>query len=518
MIIDKLHIIFMRKKYLLLLLFLVGAGIVAGFLVDYCQNRPANLQVAQIFHNSYFSQSEFFDQAYKAAKTADKRSDNIKAILVNHHLLAGNFIAESFNYIATTAPITVVLISPNHFSAGRGNFIASAGTWHTPYGDLVPDSALVKKLSDANLISVDESPFSQEHGASGIMPFVKKSLPNAKVVPVIVNDHVTAKQAQQIADSIYPLLPSNCLLVLSFDFSHYLTGRAADFHDVKSLAAIENFDLASISRLDSDSRPGLIFSLKLLKDFGNENFNLLENSNSSRLTHQDILETTSYITGYFTSGSEKSSLTNTFLVFPPIDISTTTQSGFDRYGKNFAVEYLERLFTGQDATMATVNSESINQFNQTLKRLGFTNISSKSQTILAGDLKISSLVLPPSATMIQKQTAAYAEIDKGADVVIINGQYNSPIETYKNKIIIYGQGSGLTDESLKDGSVSVAYGISLTNNNLTITILPLAAQGEKYKLLVGKQNDTILSAIAAVSYANISGQIRQGIINIGNFK
>ncbi len=490
----------------------------AGFLVYYKNIHSVAPQNQQVFHNSYFSQSDFFDQAYKSAKPAGEHKGDIKAILVNHHLLAGNFIAESFNYIATAAPVTVVLISPNHFSAGQGNFIMSAGVWHTPYGDLAPDSELVKKLSDAGLASVEEPPFSQEHGISGIVPFIKKSLPNAKVVPIIVNDRVSPEQAEKIAHSIYSLLPNNSLLVLSFDFSHYLTGRAADFHDIKSLSAIENFDLDSTTRLDSDSRPGLIFSLELLKESGSENFSLLENSNSSNLTHQDILETTSYITGYFAPGPPKNISSDTILAFPPIENSTTTISGFDRYGKSFSVEYLERLFTGQDVTMATVISESTNQFNQILKRFGFTDISSASQSTRAGNLKVSSLVLPTSASLIQKQTAAHAEIDKGFDVVVENGKYNLPIEIYKNKVIIYGQGIGLTDESLKNGSISVAYGIALAGNSLKLVILPFAAEAVKYKLLINKQNDTILSELAEASSPALSSQIKQGIINISYLK
>jgi len=132
---------------------------------------------------------------------------------------------------------------------------------------------------------------------------------------------MTLLQAVSLADEYHQLLPNNILIAGSFDFSHYLTSGAADFHDIANLADVESFNFADIYNLDIDSRPGLAFFLDLLKDNGGQNFHLLEHSNSAKLAHQDILETTSYIDGYFTAGSATTSSVNTVLVLPAITVS-----------------------------------------------------------------------------------------------------------------------------------------------------------------------------------------------------
>jgi AmmeMemoRadiSam system protein B len=295
-------------------------------------------------HYSYFSQAEFFDQAYADAKKSAKQPSGIKAILVNHHLLASSYIAEAFNAVATNAPITVLLISPNHFDAGKGNIIASAESWQTPYGILQPDEAAIKKLSGDNLITIEEPPFEQEHGISGIVPFIKKSLPNAKVIPVIFRNRMTLAQSLKAAGEFQKNLPQNTLIVGSFDFSHYLTSRVADFHDIKNLADVENLNVPDTFKLDIDSRPGLAFFLQMLKNSGDQKFTLLEHSNSAKLVHEDILETTSYITGYFQSGAPATSFVETLLSLGSTVPSITPY-------KFPALTYLDRLFFGQDQTI-----------------------------------------------------------------------------------------------------------------------------------------------------------------------
>src|SRR5690349_16302111 len=115
----------MRK---LIKIFLVLTMLAAGAVFFYSVKKtppPTGPQPAAplaasstLLHYSYFSQKDFYEQAYAAANSLQpplwkKGGEPIKAIIVNHHLLASQFIAQEFNQVATTAPITVLLISPN---------------------------------------------------------------------------------------------------------------------------------------------------------------------------------------------------------------------------------------------------------------------------------------------------------------------------------------------------------------------------------------------------------------------
>ena len=315
-------------------------------------------------NQSYFSQPDFFDQAYRGTLQGAP-VEGVKAIIVNHHLLASSYIAEAFNKVATTAPVTVLLVSPNHFSSGSGNIIASAEQWQTPYGKLQPNLRLIQNLSKQNVINIDEPPFEQEHGVSGIVPFIKKSLPSATIVPVIFNNRMTLVDAIADANKFAAILPSNTLIVGSFDFSHYLTSNAANFHDIKNLADVESFNIPDVYNLDIDSRPGLAFFLQLLKDQGNQKFTLLEHSNSAELTRRDILETTSYITGYFQAGPPATISVQTILSLGSIVPSIKPYT-------NPALIYLDRLFFGQDKTViGPVNTGSGVVINRDAKQNAF---------------------------------------------------------------------------------------------------------------------------------------------------
>src|ERR1041385_3399696 len=169
--------------------------------------------------------TEFFDQAYKNIAT-EKSVDKIAGMTVNHHLLAPNLIAKEFSLVATDKPITVILISPNHFMRGSGGVITSKFDWQTPYGVLQTNQDLVVKLEQLDLVNIDEAPFDQEHGINNIVGFIKRSMPNATFVPLIIKENATNTQIDQLAAD----LPKDALIVGSLDFSHYLVSNGAEFH------------------------------------------------------------------------------------------------------------------------------------------------------------------------------------------------------------------------------------------------------------------------------------------------
>lgn len=492
-----------RKLFIARLIFLAG---IAGFLYfGLYKVKIKTPAVADNFHYSYFSQPDFFDQAYSLAKSTST-PENIKGIIVNHHLLASSFIAETFNVVATNAPLTVLLVSPNHFDAGRAGIITSSAAWKTPYGELESDLELINQLTTQKIAAIEEPPFEQEHGISGIVAFIKKSLPNAKVIPVIFKNRMPVSEAQKLADDFHQILPKNTLLVGSFDFSHYLTSRAADFHDINSMEAVENFNFSKIKNLDIDSRPGLAFFLRLLKNNSSQNFHLLEHSNSSKLVKQDILETTSYIDGYFTAGLPALSSAETLLSLPSVLPAPETPSLVDKDNRKYALTYMERLFFGQDETVSFFplsNSMELESERNVLSRLGIGLVAVNYQDYQLGDIKI---------RLVNCNGDKGGEKVKGADgaaVVICQGSDKNRLEIAENKPVIYAVGNLFSKNSL-------AIGLGLKNNQLQIFLLPIGFKEGQVKLLIGQESGTVLKEMAAVSAVSqdIKNQIKSGIISI----
>ena len=77
--------------------------------------------------SSYFMQPEFVNDAFSAVGSVSYRRD-VTMVLVNHHLIASNFIARIMKFIATDEPCTVVIISPDHFAAGAAPVAGAAAT------------------------------------------------------------------------------------------------------------------------------------------------------------------------------------------------------------------------------------------------------------------------------------------------------------------------------------------------------------------------------------------------------
>ncbi|MSU55282.1 MAG: AmmeMemoRadiSam system protein B [Candidatus Taylorbacteria bacterium] len=386
-----------RTKSNLGLFFTVLVGVTAGFTIAYLPHPQKYIKTDTSscptdFHYSYFSTKSFYDKAYEKANKVPPRNSSIKGALVNHHLLAPHLIAETLNTVATDKPLTVVLVSPNHFYAGQSKIISSTYQWDTPYGTLQSDCETIMKLENNSILKIEETPFIKEHGISGIVPFIKKSLPHAKIIPLIVKDNLKQSDLEQFIETLHKTLGDNVLVIGSFDFSHYLSDVAAQFHDDKSLAVISNFDYIGLQTLDTDSIPGLEIVMKYMEKEGALQFNLLAHTNSSEVIRDSTIdETTSYINGTFSIGEKTKNDTATILAFGDMMLDRTVRKKMNENGNLYPFNFIKRFLIGSDIVVANAEGTFTNFPSVTmvaksdilrftfdpnllpeLKRLGFT--------------------------------------------------------------------------------------------------------------------------------------------------
>ena len=272
------------------------------------ESQYFDIKAEQNIHYSYLKDKNFFEEAFQNLSVPTQKKD-IKAIIVPHHLVAKDLIAENFNQVKTDKALTVFLMSPNHFRAGSGSLISSEYSWQTPYGILEPDLDMINLLKTEQVVSIDEKPFLNEHGISGIVPFIKRSLPNAKIVPIITKDIAKESDLQNFIKTLSNNLPKKYLFVASLDFCHNTDSDLCYRNDEKSLDIIQKFDYANFSEVDVDSPKTLKMIMGILEKAGYKNFELLTNTNSTKiLNNPDLEEVVSYITGYFVKGEAKKSL------------------------------------------------------------------------------------------------------------------------------------------------------------------------------------------------------------------
>ncbi len=199
----------------------------------------------------------------------------IKGAIVPHHLTAGYMPATLFDYLKNQSPSTIVIIGPNHFSRGYSNIITSDLDWKTPFGQVTVNHNTIRGISAPSadrrvqkLVVVDESVVKEEHSIYSLVAFISKSLPDAKIIPLILKNNIKTNEMDELIAMLEQELPKDAVIVSSIDFSHYQTAPVSAFHDELSKTVIKNFDFARLDKLEIDSTPSLYVLLKLMEKFG----------------------------------------------------------------------------------------------------------------------------------------------------------------------------------------------------------------------------------------------------------
>jgi AmmeMemoRadiSam system protein B len=244
---------------------------------------------------------DLLDLAFANLKFSETKIGNTSAIIVPHHLVAGRLIAETLTMFGTQSPMTIILISPDHFFGGKTDMSTSLAKWKTPYGILSADSASISAMVHKTALRIDESPFTREHGIYNILPFIKKLFPNAKIMPMTIKTNAKGILTDELAQELANLLPKDALFIASLDFSHEVTMETAEQQDAISRTIIEQRDLSRISDIAVDCRACISLLLKYTALRDTKNFSLTKSSNSARLLHRpEQTDVTSYLLGYFT--------------------------------------------------------------------------------------------------------------------------------------------------------------------------------------------------------------------------
>lgn len=285
-----------------IILFILGGGllILASFL---CLSSKENNTVESLdkYHLAEPLDIDFYETSYQFRQDElNLEGREVLAGIIPHHLLAADLIANFFANLESKDYETIVLIGPNHFSTGKGQAISSNWAWNTPYGPLYADIATISAMESDGLLAVENEALIGEHAIASEVAYIKKTFPEAKLLPIILRDSYTKEEAKDLANYLYKLKnEKNILVIASTDFSHYKTSELAQKDDAYSLEVLNTLDLENIYKIEVDSRAA-IYTLALYSQLNEANFKLQINTNSALLLKRDDIEsTTSYITGYF---------------------------------------------------------------------------------------------------------------------------------------------------------------------------------------------------------------------------
>lgn len=224
---------------------------------------------------------------------------------VNHHVLASDLLAHFFLTLAANRPdiSRIVVLSPDHFYAGRTDISTHIRPYQTPDGVLDIDRDAVKQAEDiAGARQENGEMYEKEHGIGALAPFIKRTLPEARLVPLSVKGNAPLETTGKIAALLQALDDGKTVFVISADMSHYLPKQQAQKNDQETkqwLRQEDSQNMAKAKDTHTDSGRQFVALFRWLQEKeGNVAFHLLDEGISSAYV-TDTRNTTSYLNGFW---------------------------------------------------------------------------------------------------------------------------------------------------------------------------------------------------------------------------
>jgi poly-gamma-glutamate synthesis protein (capsule biosynthesis protein) len=248
-----------------------------------------------------YTDASLFLSAIKQA-TATAATGTVTGLIVPHHLLAKDLAAAAFAYSADNKYRKIVLLSPDHYSAGQTVISTTGRNFSTVFGEVKTDQIISQELKKLPFVGEGDF-FYREHGLQAELPFIRYYFPDVEVVALAFQPEVSQTQLDQTVAVLEKTLPPESLIIQSTDFSHYLTPFVAEQRDTETLGVLEQADPAKILSLKQpdniDSLAAQYVQARLQKDFFHSSFQLLDHKNSQAYAPEAVASTTSYITGAY---------------------------------------------------------------------------------------------------------------------------------------------------------------------------------------------------------------------------
>jgi MEMO1 family protein len=223
---------------------------------------------------------------------------------VSHHLLTHDYIDSWFSHLAEMRQVRCFFIlCPSHWGLSTEPYSLTNGSWVSGFGRVDSDINSVRKLAKSLKVDLDPGVFDIEHGASTLMPYIKKYFPEALVVAIAYEGDapVNVPKGVRLADALEGFFDKKGkrenFLLISTDFSHRGDLELTEKRDSNSLRFLKKQGAASWSMVGCDNTPG-IFVLDRLGKNNTESF-ILYHTNSWEISNEWEHDVTSYFFTYF---------------------------------------------------------------------------------------------------------------------------------------------------------------------------------------------------------------------------
>jgi AmmeMemoRadiSam system protein B len=224
--------------------------------------------------------------------------------IASHHLLAHEYLDAWFSRLAEMRkPNRFYILSPDHFGISTEPYALTTGSWESGFGPVESDKNKVKELTNLLEVDLDTRVFQYEHGASVLMPYIKKYFPDTKVVVIAyksegaVNIPISRRLADALENEFDEKGKQENFLLISTDFSHHADVEETGRRDHYSEQYLRNTGNTSWNMVVCDNRPAMYIIDRLGKN--NLQSFILYHTNSWEISNQWEDDVTSYFFVYF---------------------------------------------------------------------------------------------------------------------------------------------------------------------------------------------------------------------------
>ena len=190
--------------------------------------------------------------AHLALAETAPRLVTITALIAPHAglLYSGPVAAHAYRQLEGRSVDIVVLVGPSHFVGFDGISVYRRGGFDSPLGVAPVDEACAARLMAASpLIQEYPSAHVREHSLEMQLPFVRRLLPRAAIVPLVVGWQTPVVSRELGRALAVALRDMPAVMVASSDLSHYEDASTAHAMDLQVIEAVEQFDPDALQAL-----------------------------------------------------------------------------------------------------------------------------------------------------------------------------------------------------------------------------------------------------------------------------
>jgi AmmeMemoRadiSam system protein B len=190
------------------------------------------------------------DRYLEAVGAGEIPRGRLDAVIAPHAGLMFSGPVGAYSYKAAAAmgaDDTIVLVGPSHYVAFDGVALYPSGAFASPLGNAPIDEALGAELLAASpVIQALPTAHSREHSLEMQLPFIRRLLPGAKIVPLLMG-YQSRETIDGLAAALGRVAPGRrLLLVASTDLSHYFDAQTAQRLDARVQDCVAGFDPARL--------------------------------------------------------------------------------------------------------------------------------------------------------------------------------------------------------------------------------------------------------------------------------